>query len=58
MSVSPGSDREAIGHQASIGTETGKTNRSRENVYGIQRETAADKTCRLNKNIKIPEDNR
>lgn len=56
--MSPGSDREAIGHQGSIGTETGKTNRSRENVYGIQRETAADKTCRLNKNIKIPEDNR
>jgi hypothetical protein len=35
MSVPSGSDTKAIGYQASIGTATGKTNRSRENIYEI-----------------------
>jgi hypothetical protein len=57
MSVPSGSDREAIGCQASIGTATGRTNRLRESMYEIVRKTAAEKTSRLKKNIKIPGDN-
>ena len=54
QSVSPDSGREAIGRPAPIGTETGRTNRSRQNVYGIERKTAAGKTSRLKQNNKIP----
>ena len=35
MSVPSGSDREAFGYQASIGTATGRTNRLRESMYEI-----------------------
>ena len=57
MSVPSGSDREAFGYQASIGTATGRTNRLRESMYEIVRKTAAGKTSRLKKYIKIPGDN-
>jgi hypothetical protein len=33
MSVPSGGDRKALRYQAFIGTGTGKTNRSRENMY-------------------------
>jgi len=56
MFVSPGSDKKAIGHRASIETGTRTTNRSRGNVNEICRKIAAEKTCRLRENVNIPRD--